>query len=117
MTTLVIVAPNWSIRFELMCDAGDFAVGTVLGQHKDKIFHCIYYVSKTLNDAQMKYTTTENELLAIVHAFDKFCSYLIGTKVIMYIDCSSIKYLIAKKDAKPHLIHWVLLLQEFDLEI
>ena len=84
-----------------MCDASDFAVGAVLGQRKEKMFHAIYYASKTLSDAQLNYTTTEKELLAVVFAFDKFRSYLIGTKVIVFTDHSAIKYLISKKDAKP----------------
>lgn len=65
----------------------------------------------------MNYATTEKELLAVVFAFDKFRSYLMGTKVIVYTDHSAIKYLLEKKDAKPILIRWVLLLQEFNLEI
>ena len=54
-----------------MCDAGDYALGAVLGQRRNKIFHAIYYVSRTLNDAQLNYATTE-ELLAIIFSFDKF---------------------------------------------
>ena len=77
----------------------------------------IHYASRTLNNAQLNYATTENELLAIVFAFDKFRPYLIGNKVIVHTDHSAIKYLMTKNDAKPRLIRWVLLLQEFDLEI
>ena len=117
VTAPVIVTPDWSRPFELMCDASDYAVGAVLGQRYDKVFHSIYYASKTLIEAQQNYTVTEKELLAVVFAFDKFRSYLVGTKVIVYTDHSSIKYLIAKKDANPRLIRWILLLQEFDLEI
>ncbi|XP_012854372.1 PREDICTED: uncharacterized protein LOC105973875 [Erythranthe guttata] len=117
VTAPIIVVPDWNEPFELMCDASDFAVGAVLGQRKNKIFHSIYYASKTLNDAQLNYTTTEKELLAVVFAFEKFRSYLIGTKVIVFTDHSALKYLIEKKEAKPRLIRWVLLLQEFDLEI
>lgn len=113
----IVVAPDWSMPFELMCDASDYAVGAVLGQRRNRIFRAIYYASKTLNDAQINYTTTEKELLAVVFAFDKFRSYLIGTKVIVYTDHAAIRYLIEKKDAKSRLIRWVLLLQEFDLEI
>ncbi|PIN26423.1 DNA-directed DNA polymerase [Handroanthus impetiginosus] len=113
----IITVPNWTFLFELMCDASDFAIGAVLGQRRDKIFRSIYYASKTLNDAQLNYTTIEKELLAVVFAFDKFRSYLVGTKVIVYTDHAAIRYLIEKKDAKPRLIRWVLLLQEFDLEI
>ena len=59
----------------------------------------------------------KKELLAVVFAIDKFTSYLVGTKVIVYIDHTALKYLLTKKDAKPRLIRWILLLQEFDLEI
>ena len=113
----IIIAPDWTLPFEVMCDASDFAVGAVLGQRKAKIFHAIYYSSRTLNEAQLNYTTTENEQLAVVFAFDKFRSYLLGPKVVVYTDHSAIKYLISKKDAKPRLIRWILLLQEFDVEI
>ena len=113
----IVVAPDWSFPFELMCDASDFAIGAVLGQKREKIFPVIYYASRTLNDAQLNYATTEKELLAIVFAFDKFRPYLIGNKVVVHTDHSAIKYLMTKKDAKPRLIRWVLLLQEFDVEI
>ncbi|KAL4361204.1 hypothetical protein GQ457_04G025620 [Hibiscus cannabinus] len=76
----IVHSPDWSLPFELMCDASDFAVGAVLGQREGKVFHVVYYASKTLNDAQLNYTTTEKELLAVVFAFDKFRPYLIGTK-------------------------------------
>ncbi|KAJ9553842.1 hypothetical protein OSB04_017887 [Centaurea solstitialis] len=106
VTAPVVTTPDWSQPFEIMCDASDWAVGAVLGQKKGKIFHPIYYASKTLNDAQINYTTTGKELLAVVFAFEKFRSYLMGTKVIVHTDHSALK-----------LIRWVLLLQEFDLEI
>ena len=70
-----------------------------------------------MNDAQLNYATTEKELLVIVFAFDKFRPYLIDNKVVVHTDHSAIKYLMTKKDTKPRLIRWVLLLQEFDLEI
>ena len=113
----IVVAPDWSFPFELMCDASDYAIGAVLGQKREKIFQVIYYASRTLNDAQLNYATTEKELLAIVFAFDKFRPYLIGNKVVVHTNHSAIKYLMTKKDAKPRLIRWVLLLQEFDVEI
>ncbi|CAL9012117.1 unnamed protein product, partial [Prunus brigantina] len=113
----VIVPPDWSLPFELMCDASDYALGAVLGQRKDKKPHVIYYASRTLNDAQLNYSTTEKELLAVVFALDKFRSYLLGTKVIIYSDHAALKYLLTKKEDKPRLIRWMLLLQEFDVEI
>ncbi|CAN6547477.1 unnamed protein product [Malus baccata var. baccata] len=105
-TAPIIVPPDWSLPFELMCDASDYALGAVLGQRKDKRPHVIYYAFRTLNDAQLNYSTTKKELLAVVFALDKFRSYLIA-----------LKYLLTKKEAKPRLIHWMLLLQEFDIEI
>ncbi|KAL4384267.1 hypothetical protein GQ457_15G020160 [Hibiscus cannabinus] len=70
----IVVPPDWTSPFELMCDASDYAVGAALGQRR-------------------------------------------GTKVIVHTDHSAIKYLVTKKDAKPRLIRWILLFQEFDLEI
>ncbi|CAL9025924.1 unnamed protein product [Prunus brigantina] len=116
-TAPIIIPPDWSLPLELMCDASDYAVGAVLGQRVAKKPHAIYYASRTLNDAQLNYSTTENELLAVIFALEKFRSYLITNKVIIYTDHAALKYLLAKKDAKPRLIRWILLLQEFDLEI
>nr|XP_017225158.1 PREDICTED: uncharacterized protein LOC108201377 [Daucus carota subsp. sativus] len=113
----IMKSPDWSQPFELMCDASDYAIGAVLGQRIDKRPHVIYYASKTLNDAQLNYSTTEKELLAVVFALEKFRSYLIGSKIIVYTDHAALKYLFSKKDSKARLIRWVLLLQEFDLEI
>ena len=71
---------------------------------KMTVFYAIYYASRTLNEAQLNYATTEKELLAIVFAFDKFQPYLIGNKVIVHTNHSAIKYILTKKDAKPRLI-------------
>ncbi|KAL3322697.1 hypothetical protein AABB24_040004 [Solanum stoloniferum] len=100
-----------------MCDASDVVVGTIVGQRKDKVFHLIYYARKTLDCAQDYYKVTEKEMLALVFAFDKFISYLVGTKMIVYTNHVAIRYLFNKKNAKPRFIRWILLLQEFDLEI
>ncbi|GJS32966.1 reverse transcriptase domain-containing protein [Tanacetum coccineum] len=113
----ILIAPNWDLPFELMCDASDFAIGAVLGQRHEKHFRPIHYASKTLIEAQTNYTTTEKELLAIVYAFEKFRSYLIMNKSIVHTDHSALKYLFAKKDAKARLLRWVLLLQEFDFKV
>ena len=97
-----------------MCDASNFAVGAVLGQRKEGKPYVIYYARKLLDDAQINYTTTEKELLAIVYAFEKFRAYLVGKKVIVYSDHAALKYLLSKKDVKPRLLRWILMLQEFD---
>ncbi|GJR25034.1 reverse transcriptase domain-containing protein [Tanacetum coccineum] len=113
----ILVAPDWDLPFEIMCDASDYAVGAVLGQRKTKHFQPIHYASKTMTDAQAHYTTTEKELLAVVYAFKKFRPYLVLSKTIVYTDHSALKYLLAKQDAKPRLLRWILLLQEFDVII
>ncbi|GJZ78810.1 reverse transcriptase domain-containing protein [Tanacetum coccineum] len=105
LTTMpIIISTDWNVPFELICDASDFAVGAVLGQRIDRKFKLIYYASKTLNDAQEHYTTTEKELLAVVFSFDKLCPYLILSKTIVYTDHSALKYLFSKQDAKPRII-------------
>ncbi|KAJ9552607.1 hypothetical protein OSB04_016652 [Centaurea solstitialis] len=113
----IMVPPDWDQPFEIRCDASDYAVGAVLGQRKNNHFQPICYASRTLNDAQENYTTTEKELLAVVFAIEKFRSYLVLSKIIVYMDHSALKYLFAKPDAKPILIRWILLLQEFDIEV
>nr|GEY41939.1 reverse transcriptase domain-containing protein [Tanacetum cinerariifolium]GEY46086.1 reverse transcriptase domain-containing protein [Tanacetum cinerariifolium] len=70
-----------------------------------------------MNQAETKYTTTKKEILAVVYAFEKFRSYLIMNKSIVYTDYSALKYLFAKKDVKARLLRWILLLQEIDFKV
>ena len=100
----IVLLPDWNLPFELMCDASDHAIGAVLGQKKKNKLHVIYYTSRTLNDAQLNYATTEKEMLAVIFSFDKFRSYLFGSKVIVYTDHVALKYLLNKKDSKLRLI-------------
>ncbi|GJV85301.1 reverse transcriptase domain-containing protein [Tanacetum coccineum] len=100
----ILVVPDWNLPFELMCDASDFAIGAVLGQRKTKHFQPIHYASKTMTEAQIHYTTTEKEMLAVVYAFEKFWPYLVLSKSIVYTDHSALKYLMNKQDAKPRLL-------------
>ena len=116
ITTPIIQPPDWKLPFEIMCDASDYAVGAMLGQCRDKQHYAISYASKTLTGPQLNYATMEKELLAVVFTMDKFRSYLVGAKVIVYTDHAALKYLLTKKDAKPRLIHWIMLLLEFDPE-
>ncbi|RDX69446.1 Retrovirus-related Pol polyprotein from transposon 17.6, partial [Mucuna pruriens] len=105
-STPILQAPNWDLPFELMCDASNSALGAVLGQRAiaDLPVHVIAYASRTMDLAQQNHTTIEKELLAIVFFLDKFRSYLLGS------NCCN-------PDAKPRLIRWMLLLQEFNIEI
>nr|GEV35583.1 reverse transcriptase domain-containing protein [Tanacetum cinerariifolium] len=94
-----------------------FMVKEVLGQRQEKHFRPIHYASKTMIEEESNYTTTEKEMLAVVYAFEKFRSYLIMNKSIMYMDHCTLKYLFAKKDSKARLLRWVLLLQEFTFKV
>ena len=121
MKARLIIAPimailDYSRNFKIMCHASDYAMGAVLGQRMEKIFKAIYYASKTSNEAQENYLTIEKEMLAMVFAYEKFRQYILGSHVIIHTNHVANKYLMAKKDAIPRLIKWVLLLQEFDLE-
>ena len=110
----ILQPPSWEQLFEIMCYASNFTVGAVLGQKKEGKPYVIYYASKLIDDAQINYTTMEKELIATIYAFDKFRSYLVEKKVIIYSDHTALKYLLSKKDAKPRLLRWILILQEFD---
>nr|GEU40729.1 DNA-directed DNA polymerase [Tanacetum cinerariifolium] len=105
---LILVVPDWNLSFELMCDASDYAIGAVLGQPKSKHFQPIHYASKTMTEAQIQYTTTEKEMLAVVYAFEKFRPYLVLSKSIVYTDHSALKYLLNKQDAKPRLLRLII---------
>nr|GEX44243.1 reverse transcriptase domain-containing protein [Tanacetum cinerariifolium] len=113
----ILIAPDWDLPFELMCDASDFVIGVVLGQRQEKHFRRMHYASKTMTESKLNITTTEKEMLAVVYAFEKFRSYLIMNKSIVYTDHSALKYLFAKKDSKVRLLCWVLLLQEFTFKV
>jgi len=117
ISTPIISAPDSSKPFEIMCNASDFAIGIVLEQCINNKQHVIYYSSRTLNDAQLNYTATKKKFLVVVFSLEKFRPYLLGTKPTISTDHSVLRYLMLKKDAKARLIHWILLLQEFDLEI
>ncbi|RVW72453.1 Retrovirus-related Pol polyprotein from transposon opus [Vitis vinifera] len=91
--------------------------GAILGQREDGKPYVIYYASKMLNEAQRNYTTIEKKLLAVVFVLDKFRAYLVGSFIVVFTDHSALKYLLTKQDTKARLIRWILLLQEFNLQI
>ncbi|RDX78150.1 hypothetical protein CR513_41604, partial [Mucuna pruriens] len=102
-----------------MCYASNSALGVVLGQRAgvSQPVHVIAYASRTMDPTQQNYTTIEKELLAIIFALDNFRSYLLGSRIIMFSNHAALRYLLKKPDAKPRLIRWILLLQEFNIEI
>ncbi|RDX64475.1 Retrovirus-related Pol polyprotein, partial [Mucuna pruriens] len=102
-----------------MCDTSNSALRDVLGQRAGVGLpvHVIAYASQTMDPAQQNYTTIEKELLAIVYALDKFRSYLFSSRIVVFSDHAALRYLLKKPNAKPRLIQWMLLLQEFNIEI
>ena len=114
---LIMAKPDYDKEFQIMCDVSDYAMGAILGQRTNKMFKAIHYASKTFNEARENNSTTEKEMFAIVFACEKFRPYILGSHVIIHTDHAAIKYLMANKEGNPRLIRWVLLLQEFDLEI
>ena len=89
--TPILQSLNWDLPFKIMCDALDYVVGVVWGQRIDKKLMAICYASKTLVEAQINYTTTEKELLAVVYALEKFRPYIMGSKIIFYTDHAALK--------------------------
>jgi len=96
----IISTPDWSKPFEIMCDAFNFTIGTVLGQRIDNKQYMIYYSSRTLNNAQLNYITTEKEFLAVVFTLKFFCPYLFGIKTTIFTDHYALWCLMLKKDEK-----------------
>ena len=105
-----MLTPDWKNEFEIMCDVNDYAIGAVLGQRTEKIFKAIYYANKTFNETLENYSTTTKKILAMVFACEKFRPYIMGSRVVIHNNHATIKYLMAKKYAKPRLIRWMLLL-------
>ncbi|RDX80775.1 Retrovirus-related Pol polyprotein, partial [Mucuna pruriens] len=99
-STPILQAPNWEYPVELMCDASNFALGAILGQRVGKKLHVIAYASRTMDPSQVNYTTMKKKLLAIVFALEKFRSYLLGSKIIVFSNHATLKFLLKKPNAK-----------------
>jgi len=104
ITTPVMQALDWELPFEIMCNASDYAVGVVLGQRKDNKPYAIYYASRTLDEAQVNYVTTEKEFLVVIFALETYQFYLINSKAIVFVDHAALKHLMKKSNSKPRLI-------------
>jgi hypothetical protein len=106
----IIQPPNWSLLLKSCVMLVIMLWGQFWVKQKIQKHHTISYASKTLSGPQLNYATTKKELLAAIFAIDKFRSYLVGAKLIVYTNHAALKYLLTKKDAKPWLIRWILLL-------
>ena len=109
--------PNWSPPFHISSNASDLAIGATLGQEENKKSYAIYYISKNLSSAELNYTVTEKEFLAVIFAINKFRHYITGYEVFVHIDHSAIKYLMKKPLTSSRVTRWLLLLQEFNVTI
>src|SRR5277367_1484973 len=109
--------PNWTLPFHISTDASDSAIGAVLGQKKDHTTHAIYFISKNLAPAELNYTVTEKEFLAVVYAINKFCHYITGYEFFVHTDHSAIRFLMNKPITNGRVTRWLLLLQEFNITV
>jgi hypothetical protein len=116
-TTPVLRGPNWSLPFHICTDASDIALREVLGQRENQMPYAIYFVSKNLSPAEVNYTVTKKEFLAVVHAINKFRHYITGYQAFVHTDHSTIKFLVNKPITNPRVTRWMLLLQEFNINI
>ncbi|XP_042012289.1 uncharacterized protein LOC121760729 [Salvia splendens] len=104
------------LQDDVMCETSNCAVRAILSQKIQGKSYVVLYASKTLGQAQRNYDVTEKEMLLVVFAFGEFRQHLFGSKVIVYTNQAAIKYLSSKRRSNPHLIRWLLLLQEFEWE-
>lgn len=102
--TSIMQSPNWNLLFQIMCDTNDYVIGIILRQRRDNKPYTNYYANHTLDETHINYGTPEKELLVVVFTFNKFQSYSIGFKLIIYTNHVVLKYLLNKKDTKPRLI-------------
>ena len=114
-TAPILRGPNWTLPFHISSNASNTAIGAVLGQQDGQVPYAIYYVSKNLAPAELNYTVTKKEFLAIVYSINKFRHYITGYPTFVHTDHSAIKYLMNKHVTNARVPRWILLLQEFDI--
>jgi hypothetical protein len=111
----VLRGTNWTLLFHISTDASDTEIGGVLGHKEDQQSYAICFVSKNLSHAELNYTVTEKELLAVVHAINKFCHYITGYEACVHTDHSAIIFLMNKPITNGRVTRWIFLLQEFNI--
>eukprot|EP00253_Pinus_taeda_P013423 PITA_13423 len=116
-TTPILRGADWALPFHISSDASDTAIGAVLGQEENNLPYAIYFISKNMTPAELNYTVTEKEFLAVIYAINKFRHYITGYTTFVHIDHSAIKYLMNKSITNARVTRWLLLLQEFDITI
>eukprot|EP00253_Pinus_taeda_P035744 PITA_35744 len=113
----ILRGPNWALPFHISSDASNTTIGAVLGQEENGLPYAIYFISKNMTPAELNYTVTEKEFLAVIYAINKFRHYITGYTTFVHTDHSAIKYLMNKFVTNARVTRWLLLLQEFDITI
>jgi hypothetical protein len=113
----VLRGPNWTLPFHISTDASNTTIGGALGKKEDQKSYAMYFVRKNLSPAELNYTVTEKEFLAVVHAINKFRHYITGYEVFVHIDHSAIRFLMNKPITNDRVTRWLLLLQEFNITV
>ena len=115
---LVAQPPDWTWPFHVFVDASDIAIGSTLMQHNaPNWYRPVYYSNQKLSAAERNYSTRECEGLGMIYSINKFCHYLLGKKFTFHVDHAALLYLVSKLSLTGKLARWMLLLQEFDLDI
>eukprot|EP00253_Pinus_taeda_P028310 PITA_28310 len=113
----ILRGPDWACPFHISFDASDTTIGAVLGQEENGLPYAIYFISKNMTPAELNYTVTEKEFLAVIYAINKFRHYITSYTTFVHTDHSAIKYLMNKSVTNARVTRWLLLLQEFDITI
>eukprot|EP00253_Pinus_taeda_P022517 PITA_22517 len=116
-TAPILRGPDWALPFHISSYALDTAIGAVLGQEENNLPYDIYFISKNMTSAELNYTVTEKEFLAVIYAINKFRHYITSYTTFVNTDHSAIKYLMNKLVTNARVTKWLLLLQEFDITI
>eukprot|EP00253_Pinus_taeda_P020172 PITA_20172 len=113
----ILRGPDWALPFHISADASNTAIGVVLGQEENGLPYAIYFISKNMTPAELNYTVTEKEFLAVIYAINKFRHYITSYTTFVHTDHSAIKYLMNKSVTNARVTRWLLLLQEFDITV
>ena len=113
----ILSFPDFTLPFELYVDAGLDGLGMTLGQIQNGKEVVIAYAGRSLNSAELSYSATEKEALAVIDGIKKFEPYLHGHKFVDHTDHNALKWLMSVKDVTGRFARWSLYIQQFDFEI
>ena len=113
----VLTAPDFSREFTIRCDASYHGLGAVLTQGEGDERRVISYASRTLKDAETRYTATEIECLAMKWSVQHFRPYIHGTRFTLETDHVALTWLRTVQHSNARLIRTALALQDLDMHI